>query len=84
MPVRVADSVESRAGRTDFVRCSLAWRESLLWAAPVGAQVSGHLVPQSRAQGLLIVPEPAERLASGDAATAIVWRLPGLEPASTR
>lgn len=84
VPVRVAEAVESRAGRTDFVRCSLAWREGLLWAAPVGAQVSGHLVPQSRAHGLLVVPEPAERLAQGDAATAIVWRLPGIEQARAR
>lgn len=76
VPVRAGRVVESRAGRTDFVRCSLAWRDAVLWAEPVGAQVSGHLVPQSRAHGLLVVPEAAERLAEGEAATAIVWRLP--------
>jgi len=77
-PVRAAELVESRAGRTDFVRCTLSWRDGGLWASPVGAQVSGHLVPQSRAHGLLVVPEEAERLSAGDAATAIVWRLPEL------
>ncbi|MEQ1834087.1 MAG: molybdopterin molybdotransferase MoeA, partial [Candidatus Eisenbacteria bacterium] len=77
VPVRVAASVESRAGRLDFVRCALEWREGTLWATPVGAQVSGHLVPQSRADALLVVPESAERLAAGDAATAIVWRMVG-------
>jgi molybdopterin molybdotransferase len=77
-PVRVGQAVESRAGRTDFVRCSLAWRDGTLWAEPAGAQVSGHLVPQSRAHGLLVVPEAADRLAEGASATAIVWRLPGV------
>jgi molybdopterin molybdotransferase len=77
-PVRVGQAVESRAGRTDFVRCSLAWRDGTLWAEPTGAQVSGHLVPQSRADGLLVVPEAADRLAEGESATAIVWRLPGV------
>jgi molybdopterin molybdotransferase len=79
VPVRVSQAVESRAGRTDFVRCSLAWRAGELWAASVGAQVSGHLVPQSRAHGLLVVPEPAARLDAGAATTAIVWRMPALE-----
>ena len=77
VPVRVGAIVESRAGRTDFVRSALAWRDGTLWATPVGAQVSGHLVPQSRADALLVVPEPAERLEAGDAATAIVWRMVG-------
>lgn len=77
VPVRVARGVESRAGRTDFVRCSLAWREGVLWAEPVGAQISGHLVPQSRAHALLVVPEDAERMVEGDASTALVWRMPG-------
>ena len=76
VPVRASRAVESRAGRTDFVRASLAWRDGVLWAEPVGAQVSGHLVPQSRAHALLVVPEGAERLAEGDAATALVWRMP--------
>jgi hypothetical protein len=35
-------------------------------------------VPQSRAHGLLVVPETADRLAEGESATAIVWRLPGV------
>ncbi len=78
VPVRVGRAVESRAGRTDFVRCSLAWRDGALWAEPVGAQVSGHLVPQSRAHALLVVPEAAGRLGEGEPATAIVWRMVGV------
>jgi len=75
--VRVATRVESRAGRTDFVRSTLTWRDDgLLWASPAGAQVSGHLTPQSRAHGLLIVPEASEQLDVGEPARALVLRPP--------
>ena len=77
VPVRVAERVESRAGRTDFVRATLTWRDGgQLWASPAGPQVSGHLLPQSRAHGLLIVPEARERLEPGDSAHAWVMRPP--------
>ncbi len=76
VPVRAAEHIGSRAGRTDFVRCTLAWREGSLWATPAGAQISGHLAPQARAHALLIVPEPAAELAAGEAAEALVLRLP--------
>lgn len=76
VPVRLATDVESRAGRTDFVRCSLEWRLGALWAVPAGAQVSGHLMPQSRAHALLVVPEAAERLQRGDEAEALLLRMP--------
>ena len=75
-PVRLARDVASKAGRTDFVRCTLAWREGALWATPAGEQVSGHLAPQSRAHALVVVPEAAERLREGEAAEALVLRLP--------
>jgi molybdopterin molybdotransferase len=77
VPVRVAEPVESRAGRTDFVRSTLTWRDDgMLWATPAGAQVSGHLGPQSRAHGLLVVPEASERLEPGARAVALVLRPP--------
>ena len=76
IPVRVTESIESRAGRTDFVRCRLAWRDGVLWATPAGAQISGHLTPQSRAHALLVVPAETERLAPGDRGEALVLRLP--------
>jgi molybdopterin molybdotransferase len=77
VPVRVATHIESRAGRTDFVRATLTWRDDgLLWAAPAGAQVSGHLSPQSRAHGLLVVPEASGHLEPGDRAHAFVLRPP--------
>jgi molybdopterin molybdotransferase len=74
--VRAARDVPSRAGRTDLVRATLAWRDGGWWASPAGAEVSGHVGPQSRAHVLLVVPEPLERLAAGDDAEAWVLRWP--------
>jgi molybdopterin molybdotransferase len=76
VPVRLAHDLPSKAGRTDFVRCTLAWKDGRLWATPAGAQVSGHLAPQSRAHALVVVPEAAESLRAGEAAEALVLRLP--------
>ena len=76
LDVRAAERVESRAGRTDFVRATLARREGEWWATPAGAQVSGHLTPQSRAHALVEIPEAAEALERGDAARAFVLRWP--------
>lgn len=75
-PVRLARALPSRAGRTDFVRCTLAWREGRLWATPAGDQISGHLAPQSRAHALVVVPAAAEALPEGSEAEALVLRLP--------
>jgi molybdenum cofactor synthesis domain-containing protein len=76
VPVRAASEVISKAGRTDFVRCELEWRLGVLWATPAGEQVSGHLLPQSRAHALLVIPEAASRLHAGEEAVALVLRLP--------
>lgn len=76
VPVRIARAIGSRAGRRDFVRCTLAWRGLELWATPAGEQVSGHLAPQSRAHALVVVPEEAARLDEGAEARALVLRLP--------
>jgi molybdenum cofactor synthesis domain-containing protein len=70
---RAAHDMESRAGRTDFVRVTLTRRDGAWWAAEAGAQISGHVTPQSRAHGLLIVSEETPRLTAGQ--TAPVWVL---------
>lgn len=75
-PVRLARAVESKSGRTDFVRCTLAWQDGTLWATPAGEQVSGHLAPQSRAHALVVVPEAVARLGEGEPAEALVLRWP--------
>jgi molybdopterin molybdotransferase len=76
IPVRAARRIESRAGRTDFVRVTLAWRDDAWHASLVGDQVSGHLTPQSRAHALLVVPEAAAAIESGERAEAILLRWP--------
>ena len=75
-PVRVARAIESRAGRTDFVRVTLERRGDALWAEAAGEQVSGHLTPQARAHALLIVPDERERLEKDERAEALILRWP--------
>lgn len=74
--VRSEQAVESRRGRTDFVRATLMWRDGAWQARPAGAQVSGHLTPQSRAHALLVVAAELDALAPGDHADALVLRWP--------
>ena len=76
LTARAATTIESRAGRTDFVRVTLEWRDEAWQATPAGAQVSGPLTPQSRAHALLVVPEAAEALHAGDEAEAWLLRAP--------
>jgi molybdopterin molybdotransferase len=76
VPVRAAEPIPSRAGRTDFARVTLEWRERQLWARLAGDQVSGHLAPQSRAHALLVLPDEVAALAAGDVAEALLLRWP--------
>jgi molybdopterin molybdotransferase len=70
---RAAERIPSRAGRVDFARVTLAWRDGAWWATPCDDGVSGHVRPQSRAHALLVVPDPLDSLAPG--AAADVWLL---------
>jgi len=74
--VHAGVAIESRAGRTDFVRVRLEWRDGTWRALPAGDQVSGHLMPQARAHALLVVPAAAPALEAGDPATALLLRWP--------
>jgi molybdopterin molybdotransferase len=76
LDVRAAVGIESRAGRTDYVRARIVRRHGEWWATPAGEQVSGHLAPQSRAHVLLEIPESAPRLERGEPATAVLLRWP--------
>ena len=75
--VRLATAIESREGRADFVRARLEWHYGDWWANPCGAQVSGHLGPQSRADVLLAIPAEREALAAGETVAAFLLRWPG-------
>lgn len=74
--VKAAERIESRVGRVDFVRCVLETREDGWWARPAGSQVSGHLAPQSRAHALLVVPESAGAIETGEPGEALILRWP--------
>jgi len=77
IPVRTATAIASRAGRTDFVRVTLEPGDPLPLAREAGAGVSGHLMPQSRAHGLLVVPADVATLPAGARADVWLWRWPG-------
>ena len=72
-PVHAAERIESRAGRTDFVRARIERRGEGWWASPAGDQVSGHLTPQAWAHALVVVPAEVDALEAG--AWAEAWRL---------
>jgi molybdopterin molybdotransferase len=76
LEVCVAEPMESRSGRTDFVRAKLERRSDVWWATAAGPQVSGHLTPQSRAHALVVIPENAPALAVGDRTHALLLRWP--------
>jgi molybdopterin molybdotransferase len=76
IPVRVAEDIASREGRTDFVRVRLEPADAGWIARPVGAQISGHLTPQAYAHGLLEIPAERAALTAGEPATVRLWRWP--------
>jgi molybdopterin molybdotransferase len=77
---RAASRIESRPGRTDFVRARLEWRRGAWWAEPCGAQISGHLTPQAWAHALVVIPEATAEVATGDRVGAILLRWPDTAP----
>jgi len=76
LEVRAAVAIESRPGRTDFARVTLAWRDGAWWATPAGEQVSGHLTPQSRAHALFVVPAERGTVQPGERGEALLLRWP--------
>ena len=73
---RATETIPSRQGRTDFVRVTLVRDDHGWLATPAGAQVSGHLMPQARADGLLMISDDLPELAAGMPATTILLRWP--------
>jgi molybdopterin molybdotransferase len=60
---RLEQEVASRAGREDYVRVQLQPRGGEIWARPLPSPNS--LATLARADGLIVVPESAERLDAG-------------------
>lgn len=66
---RLAGSVKTRAGRTEFVRVTLQRDGDGYIATSTGNQSSGALVSMSKADGLLVVPAERNGLEAGETAT---------------
>jgi molybdopterin molybdotransferase len=81
LEAKAAAPIESREGRTDFVRVTLERRDGAWWASPAGAPVSGHIAPQSRAHALLVIPAATTQLSAGESAQALLLRWPEEGPA---
>lgn len=77
--VIVDDHVDNRGGRRTFARVILTLREGRVHARLSGPQDSAMLLPLSRADGLLIVPEECQALSPGDRARAQCWDMPRAE-----
>jgi molybdopterin molybdotransferase len=67
--VRLAGAVQTRAGRTEFVRVTLRRDGDGYIATSTGNQSSGALVSMSKADGLLVVPAEHNGLEAGETAT---------------
>jgi molybdopterin molybdotransferase len=70
------ENIASREGRTDFIRVRLEADRGDWVAHPVGEQISGHLMPQAHAHGLLEIPAERASLVAGETAIVRLWRWP--------
>jgi molybdopterin molybdotransferase len=73
----VDDTVENRGGRQTYARVRLRLESGRFHASLSGPQDSAMLLPLSRADGLLVVPQDIDELKPGDVGRVLVWRLPG-------
>jgi molybdopterin molybdotransferase len=63
---RLTHNLKHQAGRTEFVRVTLAKELSGYAATSTGAQGSGMLLSMARADGLLVVPAESAGLVAGE------------------
>ena len=61
--------VRHQAGRTEFIRVTLAKEEGGYTVTSTGAQGSGMLLSMARADGLMVVPSGSTGLAAGEQVT---------------
>ncbi len=62
---RLARRVASAPGRTDYLRVALEQRDGTLWATPLLGK-SGLVSTMAGADGLAVIPEPAEGIEYGE------------------
>lgn len=61
--------IVKQAGRLEFMRVAVQWRDGQYHAGLTGAQGSGILTSMVRADGLMILPEEAVHIMPGDVVT---------------
>ncbi len=66
---RLTHNIKHQAGRTEFIRVTLAKEEGGYTATSTGAQGSGMLLSMARADGLMAVPADSTGLAAGSMVT---------------
>jgi molybdopterin molybdotransferase len=66
---RLTHNVKHQAGRTEFIRVTLAKEQGGYAATSTGAQGSGMLLSMARADGLMVVPAGSTGLAAGEQVT---------------
>ncbi|OFZ66600.1 MAG: molybdenum cofactor biosynthesis protein [Betaproteobacteria bacterium RBG_16_56_24] len=66
---RLTHDVKHQAGRTEFIRVTLAKEEGGYAVTSTGAQGSGMLLSMARADGLMVVPAGSTGLAAGEQVT---------------
>ncbi len=66
LAARLAHHVKHQAGRTEFIRVTLAQEEGGYAATSTGAQGSGMLLSMARADGLMVVPAESTGMVAGE------------------
>jgi molybdopterin molybdotransferase len=69
LAARLTHHVKHQAGRTEFIRVTLAQEEDGYAATSTGAQGSGMLLSMARADGLLVVPADSTGVAADSVVT---------------
>lgn len=77
--VRLNGEVRRRAGRREYIRATVRWKDNLFEATPTGSQGSGVLSSMLGANGLVVIPEEASHIASGTILPAIILSLPPVD-----
>lgn len=79
VPVRLNGEVRRRAGRREYIRATVRWKDDRFEATPTGSQGSGILSSMLEANGLVVIPEEASHIAAGTVLPAIILSLPAPE-----
>jgi molybdopterin molybdotransferase len=73
---RLNGEVRRKAGRREYIRATVHWRERMFEATPTGKQGSGILSSMLGANGLVVIPEEASHIAAGTELPVILLSLP--------